>query len=588
MGRLAVAIALTACNAMFTQAQTSQRASYDWRSDWAVRKGLALTRDASGFVLPTAIAFVPSPGKGPKDPLYFVAELHGTVKVVTNDRTVTTFARDFFRLDSVEAFGVFPSLELGMGGLCLDPATGSVFVTFVYHDGQKVLRNNIARFSTTPGTFSTTPKSSIFFTDIFASYPSAVSHQIGQCQVMDRRLFVGVGDGLLSRESQSLGSPLGKILRMTLDGAPAIGNPFFRNSDRNNVTNYIWAYGLRNPFGLRVIGDRLFAADNGLEIDRLVEVRRGHNYLWDGNDRSIATNAFLLLVPGRGVTHMDIENASIPLAGAGGRLKILQAVSGDTEKLSDEVRPQILEIEYDLDSRSAAAVPRAMVRYVGSRQQTLVGLAAGPGGIYFAGMFPDQSGATSVYRVEVSPDAKYPTLLENDQSPAVLMRDYGCFGCHSLYGTGSGRRGPVLDRDSLIPRLVERLTSARYRRMSAELDSSTIEPFVSTRRWRADVAATAGRDKLRVWIEYHVQEPKFDNPNPQMPNMAVTAEHAADIAEFLVSRDAAPPGVGAPSDDVPPNSDTREPPSRVITVLIALVAFVAGAVVSVVFRRFRR
>ena len=38
---------------------------------------------ASGFQLPVNIAFVPNPGPDPDSPYYYVAELFGTIKVVT-------------------------------------------------------------------------------------------------------------------------------------------------------------------------------------------------------------------------------------------------------------------------------------------------------------------------------------------------------------------------------------------------------------------------------------------------------------------------------------------------------------------------
>jgi hypothetical protein len=70
-----------------------------WRRDWELEEGFALDIDSEGYRFPTSIVFVPEPGPGPKDPLYFVTELRGAIKVVTNDRTVHTFADDFFRLE---------------------------------------------------------------------------------------------------------------------------------------------------------------------------------------------------------------------------------------------------------------------------------------------------------------------------------------------------------------------------------------------------------------------------------------------------------------------------------------------------------
>ncbi len=55
--------------------------SYDWRSDWEVEDNFTISIDTRGYNFPSAIAFVPQPGKGhPKDPLYFVTELRERLK----------------------------------------------------------------------------------------------------------------------------------------------------------------------------------------------------------------------------------------------------------------------------------------------------------------------------------------------------------------------------------------------------------------------------------------------------------------------------------------------------------------------------
>jgi hypothetical protein len=77
----------------------SAEAQEEWRSDWIVEAGFALTIDSDGFELPSAIAFVREPGREPQDPLYFVTELRGSIKVVTNDRTLHTFADDFLEIE---------------------------------------------------------------------------------------------------------------------------------------------------------------------------------------------------------------------------------------------------------------------------------------------------------------------------------------------------------------------------------------------------------------------------------------------------------------------------------------------------------
>lgn len=120
---------------------------HDWRGDWGIEEDFELSKDTVGYHFPTAIAFVPNPGNGPRDPLYFVTEIRGSVKVITNDRSVYKFA------DGITNFKPLRELpeqtgESGLAGICLDAAHGYVFVTFTYEDANGVLRNNIARFET--------------------------------------------------------------------------------------------------------------------------------------------------------------------------------------------------------------------------------------------------------------------------------------------------------------------------------------------------------------------------------------------------------------------------------------------------------
>jgi glucose/arabinose dehydrogenase len=119
----------------------------------------------------------------------------------------------------------------------------------------------------------------------------------------DGYLYIGMGDGGsfdskasgrdktgrdLFKKSQNLGTLLGKILRIDVDGtkpyAVPSSNPFVGNSDARDE---IWAFGLRNPWRFsfdRVSGD-LFIADVGLsgaeEVNiQLSSSKGGENYGW--------------------------------------------------------------------------------------------------------------------------------------------------------------------------------------------------------------------------------------------------------------------------------------------------------------------
>ena len=101
---------------------TITQVSWDWREDWEVQSGFDISVDSEGFDLPSSIAFVLNPGTSPKDPIYFVTELRGRVKVITNDRSVFTFAEISYDLQPTAELPAIAG-EVGMAGVCLDPST---------------------------------------------------------------------------------------------------------------------------------------------------------------------------------------------------------------------------------------------------------------------------------------------------------------------------------------------------------------------------------------------------------------------------------------------------------------------------------
>src|SRR4051812_7286665 len=97
---------------------------------WQVEAGHKVEVFATGFQLPVNIAFVPSPGPAGTDPLLYVGELYGRIKVVFRNGTVGTYAADLLNYGPT---GIFPgSGEQGLTGLCVDPASGDVFASMVY------------------------------------------------------------------------------------------------------------------------------------------------------------------------------------------------------------------------------------------------------------------------------------------------------------------------------------------------------------------------------------------------------------------------------------------------------------------------
>lgn len=531
LGRL---LALTAL-ASACQPAASQQA-FDWRTDWAVEDGFAIQIDTEGYHFPTAIAFVPNPGPGPDDPLYFVTELRGTIKVVTNDRSIHTFAEVSFDLRPKQEL---PSGlgETGLAGICLDPAHGYVFVTFTYQDQHGVLRNNVGRFESTPGTFSLSPTASTTFPEIFAADRSAISHQIGPCAVDGDRLYVSVGEAGQPFLSQQLSSTLGKLLRLDLDGNPPTDNPFYRDASVTNPANFVWAFGLRNPFSLELVDGRVFVADNGVAIDRFLEIRRGENYLWDGTDWSIGARAAGLIAPSVGPVQMDFATpqGTVFPREYEGRFFLATAGVPETRGVPNRRGAKgILVVNYDLATRQMAGVPTTFARYRGSRYQSVVGLQFGPDALYFVPLFPNQAGSTPVLKIVPDSAQSHPFRVGDSAHPQFLLGEKGCYGCHVLDTRGYGTVGPPLDTPELSDRLLVRLHSSEYVRQVQQLDTVDAEPLRSYRGARREVLAAEGMERVRIWMRYRLQEPRFDDPRAQMPNLSLSDEQATILTSYLL------------------------------------------------------
>ncbi|HEY6977367.1 MAG TPA: PQQ-dependent sugar dehydrogenase [Chitinophagaceae bacterium] len=87
------------------------------------------------------------------------------------------------------------------------------------------------------------------------------------------KIFLTTGDSFNSDLSQPTNTLNGKILRVNLDGSIPSDNPF--------PNNPVWTYGHRNPQGLVVVNDIIYASEHGPDIEDEVNIiEKGRNYGW--------------------------------------------------------------------------------------------------------------------------------------------------------------------------------------------------------------------------------------------------------------------------------------------------------------------
>lgn len=97
--------------------------------------------------------------------------------------------------------------------------------------------------------------------------------------VHGEHLFVTSGDRQELTPAQGLDTNLGKVLRLTLDGEPAPGNPW---EDQGGVAAEFWTIGHRNPLGIAAdSAGRIWVSEMGPQGgDELNLVVEGENYGW--------------------------------------------------------------------------------------------------------------------------------------------------------------------------------------------------------------------------------------------------------------------------------------------------------------------
>ncbi len=256
---------------------------------------------------PTALAFTP-------DGRLLITTQPGQVRVIQNG---VLLASPAVNLNS----RLCTNSERGLLGVAVDPEfTANRYVYFYYTfkktaacDGTTV--NRVARFVLADNNTIDTASETVLIDNI---HSPAGNHNGGDIHFgKDNLLYISVGDGGCDYAGNSgcAGANdaardrhvmLGKILRITRDGAIPPGNPFLgTGTGRCNVTGSttsgnwcqeIYATGLRNPFRIsfdsNAAGTRFFINDVGQNVwEEIDEGLIGADYGWNSREGHCANNS---------------------------------------------------------------------------------------------------------------------------------------------------------------------------------------------------------------------------------------------------------------------------------------------------------
>ncbi len=378
---------------------------------WVVNEpGYEIDVVAENLQLPINIAFVPNPGPNPGDPKFYVTELYGAIKVVTNDGTMSNYATG---LVDFTPTGAFPgSGEQGLTGIAVDPVSGDVFASLLRDEPgpSNDHEPRIIRLSSNDGGLTAANETTILY---MAGENQGQSHQISNLEIIDGKLYCHMGDGFNASTSRNFSSYRGKILRMNLDGSPDTSNPFY-NPSTINSRDYIYCLGVRNPFGgaWRAADNSRYFVENGPSVDRFAKAVAGRDYLWSGSDSHMFNFALYNWQPATGPVNIEFIQPET-FGGSGfppekfDRAFVTE--SGPTYANGQQANGKRIT-EWELDASGAlVSGPTTFLEYTGTGRATVCGLAAGPDGLYFTELYKDQNttGPTAVgarvIRVRYSP-----------------------------------------------------------------------------------------------------------------------------------------------------------------------------------------
>jgi len=454
--------------AMQTEPDFSSLARASDISFTAMQPGFVVEEVGGGYRLPVNITFVPDPGPNPTDPLYYVTELYGSIQVVQRNGVRHTFATGL--LDYNPEGPISGTGEQGLTGIVVrrnpsNPEIYQLFVGMLWDNGSPPLPGNpvhypkVERIDSAPGGLTMASR-----TVLLNMQPETQgqSHQISNITIgPDGKLYVHNGDGFDYTTAQNLNQFRGKVLRMNLDGTAPTDNPFYNASDGITARDYVFAYGLRNPFGgaWRASDLTHYQVENGPSIDRFSKILRGVNYGWNNTNQSMTINAIYNWSPAVApvnITFVQPETFAGSQFPAGKMDRAFVSESGPTYATGPQANGKRL-VEFVLDANgNRIGGPTTLVQYTDVGKGTVVGLAAGPDGLYFTELYEDSgaNGATAagarIFRVRYV----NPIAADYDINGIVNANDHTVwrtnFGSNLLLASDGNRNGVVEAADYVL------------------------------------------------------------------------------------------------------------------------------------------
>ncbi len=223
-----------------------------------------------GIAEATALAHAP-------DGRIFIAERGGNVKVFQNGAVTT-----------VHTAQTVTDAEQGLLGITLHPNFATNGKIYIFYTNTQMTYHYIDALTITANNQVTSVNRVMQLDSIING-----AHNGGALLFRQGYLYVAVGESNSASWSPRLDTYRGKILRLTEDGQPAPGNPYYDTPGANRQQRSIWARGLRNPWKMALdpLSQKIFVMDVGGDYEEINDVTnpdpaKGYNYGWSQDGKT--------------------------------------------------------------------------------------------------------------------------------------------------------------------------------------------------------------------------------------------------------------------------------------------------------------
>ena len=198
-----------------------------------------------------------------KDNHIWMTEREGKISRIDPANGRTTFS---FTIPDAES-----NNEGGLLGMALHPdfaQNGFLYVVYDYRKGG-IYKEKLVRYTFANNTLN----NPVVLLDGIEASSNHDGSRLWITTGSNPKIFMTTGDALNQSLPQNKTTVNGKVLRLNIDGSIPSDNPF--------PNNPVWSYGHRNPQGLVMVNNILYASEHGPDTeDELNIIEKGRNYGW--------------------------------------------------------------------------------------------------------------------------------------------------------------------------------------------------------------------------------------------------------------------------------------------------------------------